>query len=256
MIGMQRIAQWILGQDYGEEYIDAARERFLAIDFGRFPKEYDDVILTHHVGSANKEANLFKVKTRILLTRDFVIRHVEGALSEKTVLDVGGSSELFFSLFGVEKGKGTSVNFSEVDVRRMKAQGYDSVQVNSDQLPFPDASFDYCFSFECLEHTRSPLHSLSEMSRVARVGAFVSIPYRETSRVVRRVSGASPAIQHIFELSPQDLGLLAEHAGMSLTAYETPALEAAGGNPFRQLIRKRKGWGMPSLTLAYLKKQA
>lgn len=251
---VQKVAQWCLGKTYEDEYVDAARERFLTIDSGRFPKKYDDVILTHHVGSSNKEANLYKVKTRILLTRDFVVRHVDGSLSEKTFLDVGGSSELFFSFFGVTKGKGTSVNFSEEDVCRMKAQGYDSVQVASDQLPFADASFDYCFSFECLEHTRSPLYSLSEMARVARLGVFVSIPYRASSRVVKRIPGASPAIQHIFELSPHDLGLLAEYAGLKMRAYEIPALEAAGGNPVRRLIRKRKGWGVPSLTLAYFTK--
>ncbi|GEM_PF-3256001 len=249
-----RVAERVLGRSVAEEYVAAARERYEAVLAQEhappaFPP--DDELAAGHVASEHRAANLYKVKARMLLTRRFIREQLDAPLNELRVLDVGGASAVFFRLLGVGPDRGTAVNVLARELAAVRAQGYAAVRVADERLPFADQSFDCCLSMQCLEHTRSPAVHLSELARVARLGVFVSIPYRAQTRVAALATGA-PADQHVFELCGADLARLAAHCGLRLAAHTALALEAPGAGPLRRTFRARLGFGGPTAYLAFL----
>ena len=238
------------------EYVKAARRRYQEIENETCARILDDeIVLSFHVGSPHKVPNLYKVKTRIFSTVDFIKRQLaSGEMQRATFLDVGGSSSLFYELMGIETDRGHIANVLEEHLKEAREKGWGWIKMEDDCIELEDNRFDYCLCFECLEHSHNPLLLLRELLRVSRKGVFLSIPWRHRTGVVKRQPGAGPDVQHIFELSPWDLERLASHAGGRLVWQEPLALEARQftWNPGRCFFRKRAGYGSPNVLLAHI----
>jgi SAM-dependent methyltransferase len=252
----KKLFEMLIGHDVKHEYLDAARERYEQIveRYGADDFPSDKEIIHSHVSSPYKAPNVFKVKTRMLITKDFVLENIRGDLKSLTFLDVGGSSGIFFDLLGVSKSTAFAVNVLGEHVHSVTRAGYRGIWVEDEKLPFKDNSFDYCFSFQCLEHTLAPTIHIREMKRIARKGILVSIPYREKTAVVDKRESSSTFDQHVFEFSPHDLGKIGRHCGLEIRNSTTFHLEAGSSNPIKRLYRNRMGWGKPSVFLAYFER--
>jgi ubiquinone/menaquinone biosynthesis C-methylase UbiE len=71
-------------------------------------------------------------------------------------------------------------------------------------LPFPDASFDYVYSFHALEHIPQPERALTEVRRVLREGGgfFIGTPNR--SRLVGYVGSKNASLRQKLAWNAQD----------------------------------------------------
>jgi SAM-dependent methyltransferase len=105
-------------------------------------------------------------------------------------------------------------------------------------LPFPDASFDFVYSYHALEHVAEPMRVLREMARVLRHGGgyFIGTPNR--LRAIAYIGGgASPKEKLLWNLADYRARIagrfrneLGAHAGYS--ASELCALLASGFGSF------------------------
>lgn len=64
------------------------------------------------------------------------------------------------------------------------------LDVGTENLPFPDKSFHFCYARHVLEDMANPFHLLSEMSRVAKAG-YIETP-SPLCELTRGVDGNSP----------------------------------------------------------------
>jgi len=219
------------------EYVKATRRRYQEIENETVAHVLDDeTVLSFHVGSPMKVPNLYKVKTRIFSTVDFIKRQLaSGEMQRATFLDVGGSSSLFYDLMEIETNRGYIANVLEEHLTEAKEKGWGWIK---------------------LEHSHNPLLLLRELLRVSRKGVFLSIPWRNQTGVVKKKPGAGPDVQHILEFSPGDLERLLSHAGGKLVRQEPLSTEAklVSLNPGRALFRKRAGYGSPNVLLAHIEK--
>ncbi len=87
-----------------------------------------------------------------------------------TLLDIGtNSGEFLKRLIDGKKGiKAKGIDISEVAVKAAQAKGLDVVQGDGEELPFPDASFDYVVLMEVLVHVYDTKKLLSEIKRVLK----------------------------------------------------------------------------------------
>lgn len=244
--------------DPAAEYVKVTRRRYREIENETVARVLDDeTVLSFHVGSPHKVPNLNKVKTRIFSTVDFIKRQLaSGEMQRATFLDVGGSSSLFYDLMEIETSRGHIANVLEEHLKEAKEKGWGWIKMEDDRIELEDDRFDYCLSFECLEHSHNPLLLLRELLRVSRKGVFLSIPWRNQTGVVKKQPGAGPAVQHVFELSPGDLERLVSHAGGKVVRQEPLSTEAKmfSLNPAVALFRKRAGYGSPNVLLAQIKR--
>lgn len=249
----RKLFEMLIGHELEQEYLNAARERYEEVvkkyGQGNFPS--DEEIMAFHVSSPHKAPNTFKVKSRMLISKDFVIKNIKDDVDKLSFLDVGGSSDIFFQLLGVSKDKGCTVNVIKDHVSSVVRTGYRGIIVGSEALPFKDNSFDYCFSFQCLEHTLEPTLHLREMRRVAKMGNFVSIPYREKTVIIAKTENRTAFDQHVFEFSPSDLEKIARHCGLKMRNSKVFNLESNTLSPIKRFYRTKAGFGNPSVLLAY-----
>lgn len=96
------------------------------------------------------------------------------------VIDVGDTSGILFKAMG---RNGLSVNLNPEVVEFIKRQGIEAKLGNIEELPFEDNSFDYTFSFQCIEHVKNPVKALDELGRITRKKVFISIPYVLQTRI-------------------------------------------------------------------------
>lgn len=94
--------------------------------------------------------------------------------SRTTVLSVGDVGGVLFDAIGK---KGTSLNINPDCVNFIKNKGIEAIVGDAENLKLNDSSFDFIFSFQCLEHIPNPLRALNEFGRVAKRAVFISIPY-------------------------------------------------------------------------------
>ncbi len=83
-------------------------------------------------------------------------------------------------------------------------------------LPFADRSFDTVTAIEILEHLMDPIGAITELSRVAREGVIVSVPWEPWfSLLVLMGSGSHPRRlgrepEHVQAFGPSELRSLLE----------------------------------------------
>lgn len=91
------------------------------------------------------------------------------------------------------------VNVIGIDIKNNfdnEAKKYASLQVaNAMSLEFPDASFDFVYSYHALEHISNPLLALKEMKRVLRDGGGYWIGAPNRSRVLGYIGSKNATIK-------------------------------------------------------------
>ncbi|MFH1094168.1 MAG: class I SAM-dependent methyltransferase [Candidatus Omnitrophota bacterium] len=130
-----------------------------------------------------------------------------------TILNVGDVGGLLFEAIGK---KGTSLNINPDCVAFMKNKGIEAIVGDVENLKLSDSSFDFIFSFQCLEHVPNPLRALNELGRVARKAVFISIPYVNKTIIYNmdywtkmqkeswQIKDPKAVDGHIFEFSTED----------------------------------------------------
>lgn len=139
---------------------------------------------------------------------------------------------------------------------------YQNANIETDQLPYPDAAFDYLLFCEVLEHlTHDPLRALLELKRVMKPNASMILTTPNAARlenVVAFVEGRNmydpysaygPYGRHNREYTRHELHLLMEHCGfeaeISFTANVHPdipptTVNAAAINAVLSQVRHRE----------------
>lgn len=196
---------------------------------GKIMRDMTDDDIIYQKGEGPELVNevngtLIPRKGAVLMSKYFVARRVElvrQAMSDwdqKTVLDVGASSDLLFRY--LEK-TGTGLNISERAVEHMKSHGIDAIVGDAHNLPYPDNSFDCVLCYQTIEHLDSPLLCLRELGRVARERVFLTIPHQRKTKVC----GFQPKDReqhrwHFLEFSVADFKKALARAGLNVRHHE------------------------------------
>lgn len=178
----------------------------------------NDYLLTKVRGQHAFQVSLFREVLRLLpLDTNQSIR----------VVDIGDSSGTHLMyikrLFSDRNIHGLSVNIDPEAVRRIKERGLDAVCLDAEELDEKSSEADIFLCFEVLEHLMNPVEFLYKLSKKTECKALIlTVPYVKNSRIglhhIRRNDdrNVNPENTHIFELSPQDLKLMFNHAGWSI----------------------------------------
>jgi SAM-dependent methyltransferase len=97
-------------------------------------------------------------------------------LANRSVLDVGCGPGLFTHHLAARAQRVVGTDLSPLMLAR--AQGFETVQANAEDLPFPDASFDIVFEANLLHHVPHPAAVIREMARVAKEAVVIIEPNR------------------------------------------------------------------------------
>jgi SAM-dependent methyltransferase len=100
----------------------------------------------------------------------------------RTVLDVGTGSGIFAEAFAGQGLRVTGVDVQEamLEAARRYVPGAQFARAASEDLPFPDASFDLCFLGLVLHETRQPGQAVREAHRACILRtAVLEWPYGE-----------------------------------------------------------------------------
>lgn len=136
-----------------------------------------------------------------------------------SILDVGDNHGFFIDSIGSD---GMSVNIDEQAVSFLKRHNKKATVASAESLPFKDSSFDYVFSFECLEHLENPIKALREYARIMRKSIFITIPYTKNTHVVPSSSHHGirrPENIHVFEFGLDDFSVVAQRAGLLVAEF-------------------------------------
>ncbi|MFA5317583.1 MAG: methyltransferase domain-containing protein [Dehalococcoidales bacterium] len=145
-----------------------------------------------------------------------------------TIVDIGDSagSHLYYILqmnAGKKDLKCVGVNLDAKAVEKIKARGLTAINARAEDLHKHDIKADIFLCYETLEHIADPcnfLHSLSSNTNARYM--VVTVPYVRRSRAglhhirAGRRTPVSAENTHIFELSPEDLKLIARHSGWKI----------------------------------------
>lgn len=129
--------------------------------------------------------DLFINQIRYFRLYEYFKNHHSEILKPKvSVLNVGDSSGIL--LKALHK-KGVSLDANAKNIEQIEARGIEAYTGSIYELPFPDKSFDYSMSFQCLEHLEAPIFALQELERVTRKRVFISIPYVEQTKIYSKM---------------------------------------------------------------------
>jgi SAM-dependent methyltransferase len=179
------------------------------------PGEYRQTPSTHYGDCLVDESWHYILHGFAVERLDFIIRTLGAReIQESSFADIGDSDGTFLRALGKN---GTSINFSETVLANIpdlrKLQGC------LPHIDLPDGSFDYVLLFETLEHLPDPVAGLREVERLARKGAFVSIPHVSKTRVKEYWSNrkAPAGESHVFEFSPRDFARIVSYTGFRIS---------------------------------------
>jgi 2-polyprenyl-3-methyl-5-hydroxy-6-metoxy-1,4-benzoquinol methylase len=132
------------------------------------------------------------------------------------VLDIGAREG------GLRKHLPEDVKYQGIDITPEFAS--DSVMTRdiSEGIPFPDASYDFVFCIEVLEHVPNPFAAVSEINRVLRDGGvlIVSVPNPyHLKEIVWNLFRTPDRQGHIYSWTRQAMTKLGEMNGFRLDAY-------------------------------------
>ena len=132
------------------------------------------------------------------------------------LLDIGGGNG-FAELFRLLSSRRIDYHYLDVDPAAVEASrniartcGLDSAQFGhgfNDQLPHPDASFDFVFSSHCLEHSFDLTATFNEVHRVLRPGGslLMAVPF-----------GWELGLEHPYFFGPNEWLVLLQEAGFEI----------------------------------------
>lgn len=160
-----------------------------------------------------------------------LVESVLDGIEDPVIVDIGDSAGTHLQYINGLHGEGEqkkvrslSVNLDEAAVQRIKEKGLEAVHARADELQSYDIDPDIFLCFETLEHIMDPaafLHDLSSKTRAKYL--IITVPYVKRSRVgLHHIRNSSLDGQvnaentHIFELSPGDWQLMAQHSGWSV----------------------------------------
>lgn len=163
---------------------------------------YRDRVRWRHSG---EERMRFRKATRLARVR-------EGA----RVLDIGARDG------GLKAYLPPGVTYQGVEIVPEFAAPDILVRDVSQGLPFPDASFDFVFCIEVLEHVPNPFETMTEMHRVLAPGgaAVISVPNPyHVKELIWNVLRIPDRQGHIFGWTRQTMTKLGEMNGFRLTGF-------------------------------------
>ncbi len=119
-----------------------------------------------------------------------------GIASPRSVLDVGCGEGVLTYEWAQRLGEGRIVGIdledpklaAEWQTRRRPNLEY--LTMKAENLPFADGEFELAAAIEVLEHVPDPLHTLTEMARVASGHLLVSVPREPLWRALNMARGA------------------------------------------------------------------
>jgi ubiquinone/menaquinone biosynthesis C-methylase UbiE len=170
-----------------------------------------------------------------------MLRRRMGPLGSASVLDAGASDGMFLSLLDVKNGVG--VNFLSACVEKIRADGFTAYQVDVEQLPFENKSFDYVVCCETLEHVLNPIRALNELARVCRKRIFITIPWLPQTRLNAKPAGWPDVESHVFEFSEADFRKIVTFSKARPVYRDTIRVFPEPFNPLLQWLFRRYMYG-------------
>ena len=188
----------------------------------------EEKIMAYHahepVRNTVKHPDLYITQIRYYRMYNFFKENFPGLFDVETeVLNIGDPSGNLLQVLGKQ---GTSLNINRECVNFIKNKGLEAILGNAENLEFEDSSFDYVFSFQCLEHISNPIRALNEFGRVAREKVFLSIPYTSKTVIYNintwiklqkeswQIEGPKDFDCHIFEFSTENFIDILSHTNL------------------------------------------
>jgi ubiquinone/menaquinone biosynthesis C-methylase UbiE len=145
----------------------------------------EDLLRDHYAGKVIRNnvfhPDLFINQIRYFRLYEYFQNHYPEMFDERSkIVYVGDSSGV---LLKAMNKNGLAVNINKDSVEQIKSKGVKAQVGSIYQLPFPDKSFDYSMSFQCLEHLEAPFLALKELERITKKRVFISIPYIRETRI-------------------------------------------------------------------------
>lgn len=210
----------------------AVREQKLLPVYHQLTESVPDI--THQYTSFDLDSEYLKTKVRaqqsfqIALASE-ALQLIDSSLKDTVaIVDIGDSSgthlQYIKGLHQNHKIRSLSIDIDEEAVRRIREKGMEAICARAEDVASLSIQADIFLSFEMLEHLVNPcgfLHSLSETNCKFFV---VTVPYVSCSRIglyhIRQDQkrNVSPEEAHIFELSPEDWGLVFKLSGWAIQA--------------------------------------
>lgn len=201
----------------------AAREQGLAALSARLAKANPDLTKQYTSFDIDSPYLETKVRNQHAFQISLALPEIQ-AQPKAVVVDIGDSSGAHVAylkaLDGASGARYLSVNLDPVAVEKVKARGQEAVLARAEELDKHGITADIFLSFETMEHLSDPvsfLHALAAKTKCRRL--VLTVPYVRRSRVgfqhIRHgLKGPVSAEKvHIFELCPEDLRLMFQHAG-------------------------------------------
>jgi SAM-dependent methyltransferase len=161
----------------------------------------------------------------------------------------GNGLLIFHEKYGLS-GVGVDISDGMLDIARAKLEGrhlpIEVHQIDGEQLPFDDNSFDAGISFEVLEHTPEPSRLLEELARVVKPGRAVVVTTPNTLWEPVHWLAAVTGLHHSEgphrDVSRREImeGLAA--AGLRIVDEQTSVLVPAGPKVLTELGLKLENW--------------
>src|SRR5688500_18538832 len=133
-----------------------------------------------------------------------------------SVLDIGAREG------GLRKFLPDGVKYQGIDITPEFASEAVMIRDISEGIPFPDASYDFVFCIEVLEHAPNPFAAFGELNRVLRDGGvlIVSVPNPyHLKEIVWNLFGTPDRQGHIYSWTRQAMTKLGEMNGFRIDAY-------------------------------------
>lgn len=229
---------------------DAAREQY----FFALARTLEKI-----VPNVREQYSTFKIDTdflseKIRYQHAFQVSLVERVIGEfvaPTIVDIGDSAGTHIRyLMGLHPGapyRCLSVNMDSRAVEKIKEKGLEAIHARAEDLDRYNISADIFLCFETMEHLTDPTRFFYTLSLKTRATyLIVTVPYVARTRVglhhIRygRRDGVGAETTHIFELSPEDIKLLAQHSGWKVV--------------YNQVYRQYPQFGIMSITQPWWKR--